>query len=244
MQLLNPILYFPHSSSYIISSLLLLLFSCVWLFVTPWSVALQASLSITNSQSLLKLMSSEWCHPTISSSVIPFSSCRQSFPASGSFQMSQLFASGGQSIGVSASASVIPMNIQDWFHLGWTGWISLQSKGLKESSPAPQFEGINSLALSLFYCQLSYLYMTTRKTIALTRWTFVGKAMSLLFNTLSRFVIAVLPRNQHLLISWLQSLFVVILKPKKIESVTVSTVYPSVCYEVMGPDTLIFVFWI
>ena len=118
----------------------------------------------------------------------------------------------------------------------------MQSKGLKESSPAPQFEGINSLALSLFYCQLSYLYMATRKTIALTRWTFVGKAMSLLFNTLSRFVIAVLPRNQHLLISWLQSLFVVILKPKKIESVTVSTVYPSVCYEVMGPDTLIFVF--
>ena len=73
---------------------------------------------------------SQWCHPTISSSVIPFSSCPQSFPASGSFPMSQLFASGGQSIGVSASASVLPMNIQDWFPLGWTGWISLQSQGL------------------------------------------------------------------------------------------------------------------
>ena len=73
---------------------------------------------------------SRWCHPTISSSVIPDSSCLQSFPASGSFQMSQLFASGCQSIGVSASASVLPMNIQDWFPLGWTGWISLQSKGL------------------------------------------------------------------------------------------------------------------
>ena len=72
---------------------------------------------------------SRWCHPTISSSVVPFS-CPQSFPASGSFQMSQLFASGGQSIGVSASASVLPMNTQDWFPLGWTGWISLQSKGL------------------------------------------------------------------------------------------------------------------
>ena len=72
---------------------------------------------------------SQWCHPTISSSVVPFS-CPQSFPASGSFQMSQLFASGGQSIGVSASASVLPMNTQDWSHLGWTGWISLQSKGL------------------------------------------------------------------------------------------------------------------
>ena len=71
-----------------------------------------------------------WCHPTISSSVVPFFSCLQSFPASGSFQMSQLFTSGGQSIGVSASTSVLPMNIQDWFPLRWTGWISLQSKGL------------------------------------------------------------------------------------------------------------------
>ena len=75
--------------------------------------------------------SSWWCHPTISSSVIPFSSCLQSFPASGSFPVSQFFASGGQSFGVSASASVFPMNIQDWFPLGWTGWISLQSKGLQ-----------------------------------------------------------------------------------------------------------------
>ena len=73
---------------------------------------------------------SQWCHPTISSSVIPFSSHLQSFPASGSFQMSQLFTSGDQSIGVSASTSILPMNIQDWFPLGWTGWISLQSKGL------------------------------------------------------------------------------------------------------------------
>ena len=73
---------------------------------------------------------SRWCHPTISSSVIPFSSCPQSFPASGSFQMSQLFTSGGQSIGASALTSVLPMNTQDWSPLGWTGWISLQSKGL------------------------------------------------------------------------------------------------------------------
>ena len=73
---------------------------------------------------------SQWCHPTISSSVVPFSSCLQSFPASGSFQMSRLSASGGQSIGVSGSASVLPMNIQDWFSLEWTGWIYLQSKGL------------------------------------------------------------------------------------------------------------------
>ena len=78
---------------------------------------------------------SHWCHPTISSSVIPFSSCPQSFPASGSFQVSQFFASGGQSIEVSASASVLPMNIQDWSPLGWTGWISLQSKGLSRVFP-------------------------------------------------------------------------------------------------------------
>ena len=89
-----------------------------------------------------------WCHPTISSFVLPFSSCLQSFPASGSFQMSQFLASGFQSIGVSASASVLSVNIQDWFPLGWTGWISLQSK---ESSPTPQFKNISSSALSFFY---------------------------------------------------------------------------------------------
>ena len=104
--------------------------SHVCLFDIPWTVACQASLSTPNSQSLPKLMSNWWCHPTISSSVIPFSSCLQSFPGSGSFPMSQFFTSGGQSIGVSASTSVLPMNTQDWSPLGWTGWISLQSKGL------------------------------------------------------------------------------------------------------------------
>ena len=105
--------------------------SHVKLFVTPCNAARQASLSITNSQSLLKLMSiSHWCHPTTSSFVIPFSTCHQSFPASGSLQTSQFFPSGAKSIGVSASASVLPMNIQRWFPLGWTDWISLQSKGL------------------------------------------------------------------------------------------------------------------
>ena len=92
---------------------------------------------------------SQWCHPTVSSSVIPFFSHLQSFPASGSFQMSQFFASGGRNIVVSASASVLPMNIQDWFSLGWTGWISLQSQELS-SSPTPQFKSISS-ALSFLY---------------------------------------------------------------------------------------------
>ena len=104
-------------------------FSRVWLFATPWTAAHQASLSITDSQSLPKPMC-WWYHPTISSSIVPLSSCPQSFLASGSFPMSQLFTSGGQSIGVSASTSVLSMNTQDWFPLGWTGWISLQSKGL------------------------------------------------------------------------------------------------------------------
>ena len=105
--------------------------SHVWLFATPWIASRQASLSITNSWSLLKPMpSSRWCYPAISSSVVPFSSGPQSLPASGSFPMSQLFTWGGQSIGVSALVLVVPMNTQDWSPLGWTGWISLQLKGL------------------------------------------------------------------------------------------------------------------
>ena len=95
--------------------------------------------------------SSWWCHPTISSSVVPCSSLLYSFTASESFQMSQFFASGGQSIGVSASASVLPMNTQDWFPLGWTGCISLLSKGFSELSPTPQFKSINSSTLSFLY---------------------------------------------------------------------------------------------
>ena len=94
---------------------------------------------------------SRWCHPAISSSVVPFCSCPQSLPASGAFPMSQLFAWGGQNIGVSASASVLPMNTQDWSSLGWTGWISLQPRDSQESSPAPQFKSINFLALSFLH---------------------------------------------------------------------------------------------
>ena len=136
-----------------------------------------------------------WCHPTISSSVVPFSSCSQSSPASGSFQMSQLFASGGQSIGVSVSTSVLPMNTQDWSPLGWTGWIPLQSKGLSRVFSNTTVQSINSLALSFSYSSISHPYMTTRKTIALTRWTFVDKVMSLVFNMLSRLAITILPRS-------------------------------------------------
>ena len=124
---------------------------------------------------------------TSSSSLVPFSSCLQSFPASGSFQMSQFFASGGQNIGGSASASIVPMNIQYWYPLGLTGLISLQLKDAQESSPTPQFKNIIlQLWCSAFYMiQLSHPYMTTGKTIALTRWTFVSKVVSLLLTVLT-----------------------------------------------------------
>ena len=177
----------------------------------------------------------------ILSSVTPFSSSLQSFLASGSFPMSRLFSSGGRSIGASASASVLPMNIQDWFHLGWTGLISLQSKGL--STPTLQFKASVLQHSTFFTVQLSHPYMTIGKIIALTRWTFTGKVMSLLFNMLSRFVIAFLQRNKHVLISWLQSPSAMILGPKKIKSVTVSVVSPSIYHKVMGPDAMIFIFW-
>ena len=120
------------------------------LFATPWTAACQASLSITNSGVYPNSCPlSRWCHPTMSSSVVPFFSCLQSLPASGSFQMSQFFTSGGQSIGVSASTSVLPMNTQDWSPLGWTGWISLQSRGLSKVSN--KFKSISHLALSFLY---------------------------------------------------------------------------------------------
>ena len=154
--------------------------SCVWLFATPWTAACQASLSITNSRSLPKTMSTEsvmssnhliLCHPLL---LLP-----SIFPASRSFQMSQLFTSGGQSIGASASTSVLPMNTQDWSPLGWTGWVSLQSKGLFKSLLQHHSSKESILWRSDFFIvQLSHSYMITGKTIALTRWNFVDKVMS------------------------------------------------------------------
>ena len=138
--------------------------------------------------------------------------------------MSQLFAWGGQSTGTSASASVLPMNIQGWFPLGLMGW-SCCLRDSQESSPAPQFKSINSLVLSFLILQLSHPYMTTGKNMALTKRTFVGKVMSLLFNMLSRVVIAFLPRSKHLLISWLQSPSAVIVEPKK-ESLLLFLLFP------------------
>ena len=122
----------------------------------------------------------QWCHPTISSSVVPFS-WHQHFPASGSFQMSQLFATCGQSIGVSASTSVLPMNTQDWSPLGWTGWISAVQGTLKSLLQYHSSKASILWHSAFFIVQLSHPYMTTGKTIAVTRWTFVGKIMCLLF---------------------------------------------------------------
>ena len=138
--------------------------------------------------------------------------------------MSQYFATGGPSIRASASASVLPMNIQDWFPLGWTGLISLQSKGLSRvfSNTTVQKHQFFSTQLSLqsnSLCSPTLIsYITSGKTIALTRWTCVSKVISLFFNTLSRLVITFLPRGKHLLISWLQSPSTVILVPPKIKS--------------------------
>ena len=149
--------------------------------------------------------------------------------------MSQFFASGGQSIGVSALASVLPMNIQERFPLGWTGWISLQSKGLSRV-----FSNTTVQKHQFFSAQPSSQsnshnpYMTTGKTIALTRWTLVGKVMSLLLNMLSRLVITFLPRSKCLLISWLQSSSAMILEPQKIKSDTVSTVSPSISHNMFS----------
>ena len=161
--------------------------SSVRLFPTPWTSAHQASLSITNSWSSLKLMPTEsvmpsnhliLCHPLLLPPSIS--------PSIRVFSNESALTSGGQSIGVSASTSVLPVNIRDWFPLGWTGWISLQSKGLLQhrSSKASILQHS-----AFFIVPLSHPYMTTGKTIALTRQTCVGKVMSLLFNTLSKLVI-------------------------------------------------------
>ena len=172
---------------------------------------------------------SRWCHPAISSSVVPSFSCPQSLPASGSFPVSQIFAWGGQSIGVSALASVLPMNTRDLisFRMDWLDLLAVQGtiKSLQHHSSKASILWCSAF----FTVQLSHPYMTTGKTIALSRQIFVGKVMSLLFNMLSRLIITFLPRSK-LLISWLQSPSAVILEPPKIKSDSVSTVPPSISH--------------
>ena len=187
-----------------------------------------------------------WVGDTIQPShpVIPFSSCPQSFPTSGSFQMTQLFASGGQSIWVSAS-NISPSNEYPGlisFRMDWLDLLAVQGT-LKNLLQYHSSKASILLHSVFFIVQISHPYIITGKTIALTRQTFVDKVMSLFFSMLSRLVITFLPRSKHLLISWLQSPSAVILEPRKIKSATVSTVSPSICHEVMGPDAMIFIFW-
>ena len=164
---------------------------------------------------------SSWrCHPTISSSVIPFSPSIP--PSTRVFSIESVLHIRWANYWSFSFNSVLPMNIQDWFPLGWTSWISLQSKALSRVfNTIVQKHLFFGAQLSLIV-QLSHPYMTTGKNIALSRWTFAGKVMPLLFNMLSRLVITFLPRNMHLLISWLQSPSGVILEPPKIKSDTVS----------------------
>ena len=217
--------------------------SHVWLFVTPGTAARQASLSITNSQSLLKLMSIEsvmpsnhliLCCPLLPPSIFPsirvFSNesvLRIRWPKDWSFSFS-----------ISPSSEYLGLISfrMDWFDL-------LVVQGTLKSLLQHHSSKTSILWCSAFFIiQLSHPFMTTGKTIALTRWTFVGKVI-FLFNMLSRLVITFFPRSKHLLISWLQSPSAVILEPPKIKSVTVSTVYPSICHEMMWPDAMILVFW-
>ena len=226
-----------------VQSSLLQLLSHVRLFVTPWTAAPQASLSITNSQSLLKLMS-------IESVILP--SHPLSFPPPPAFSLSQHQDLFQWVISLHQVAKALALQLQhqlfqrifrndsfsiDWFDL-------LADQGTLKSLLQHHSSKASVLWCSAFFMGwLLHPYMTTGKTIALTRPTFVSKVMSLLFNMSFRFVIAFLPRSKRLLISWLQSPSAVSLEPRKIKSVSVSIVSPSICHEVMGPDTMILVFW-
>ena len=218
--------------------------SRVQFFVTPWTAACQASLTITNSQSLLKLMSIELvmpsnllilCHPLL---LLPsiFPKIRVFSNESVLYIRWPKYRSISFSISPPSEYSGLISFRMDWLDL-------LAVQGTFKSLLQHHSSKASLLRCSAFFkIQLSHPYMTTGKTIALTRQTFVGKVMSLLYTMLSRLVIAFLPRSKCLLISWLQSPSAVILEPLKIKSVTVSIVSPSICHEVMGPDVMILVF--
>ena len=211
---------------------------------TPFNVARQASLSITNSWSLLKLMSIE--------SMMPFNHlilCRpllllpSIFPRIRVFSNESILCIRWQKYW-NFSFSISPSNEYSRlisFRMDWLDLLAVQ--GTLKSLLQHHSSKVSILQRSAFFTvQLSHPYMTTGKTIALTRWTFVGKVMSVLFNMLSRLVITFLSRSKRLLISWLQSPSAVILEPPKIKCDTVSTVSPSIYHEVMGPDAMILVF--
>jgi len=220
--------------------------SCVQLFVTPWAATHQACGSLTISRSLPKFMSIASVMP--SSHLIlwcPFLRLPSVFPSIRDFtNESAVHIRWPKYWSFSFSISPFQRVFRVDFPLDWLVWFPCCLRDFQESSPAPQFEGINSLVLCFFIVQLSQPYVTIGKIIALTIRTFVGRVMSLLFNTLSRFVVTFLPRSNCLLISWLQSASTMILEPKKRKSVTASTFSPPICHEGMGPDTMILVFLI
>ena len=213
----------------------------VRLFVTPWTTALRASLSITNSQSSPKLVPIESVMPSnhliLCCSLLLLLSI---FPNIRVFSTESALLIRWPKYW-SFSFSVSPSNEHPGlisFRMDWLDLLAVQ--GTLKSLLQHHSSKASTLQHSAFFIvQLSHLSMTTGKTRALTRWTFVGKVMSLLLNMLSRLVITFLPRNKHLLISWMQSLFAVILEPKKRKSVTVSIFSPSICHEVMGPGAMI-----
>ena len=220
------------------------LLSRVWLFLTRWTTAWQASLSITNSQSLLKLMSIEFVMP--SNHLIL---CHPLFLPPSIFPSIRVFSSeSGLHIRWpkywSFSFNISPSNEYSGlisFRMNWLALLAVQGT-LKNLFQHHSSKASILWCSAFFIVQLSHPYMTTGETIASTRWTFVGKVMSLLFNMLSRLVITFLPRSKCLLISWLQSPSAVILEPPKIKSIAVSTVSPSICHEVIGPGAMILVF--
>ena len=190
--------------------------TCVQLFATPWTTAHQALLSITNSWSLLKFMSIKsvmpsnhliLCYPLLLPSV---------FPSIRVFSNESVITSGGQSIEVSASTSVLPVNKQDYFLYNWLVWSPCRPRDFSSLLKHHSSKASILQHSAFFMVHLSHPYMTTGKTTALTRWTFVGKVMSLLFNMLSKLVIAFVVGSKCLLISWLQSPSAVLLEPKKI----------------------------
>ena len=215
--------------------------SCLTIY-KPWNTARQASLSITKSWSLLKLMSIDDgdaiqpSHPLSSPSP----------PALNLSQHQGLFQWVSSSHQIwSFSFSISPSSEHPGlisFRMDWLALLAVQGT-LKSLLQHHSSEASVLWHSGFFIVQLSHPDMITGKTIALSRWTFVGKIMSLLFNMPSRLVIAFLPRSSHLLISWLQSPSAVILEPQKIKSLTVPIVSPSICHEVMGPDAMILIFW-
>ena len=221
------------------------LLSHVWLFATPWTTARQASLSITNSRSLLKLVPIESVMPSSHYLILCRPLLLPPIPSSIRVFSNELVLRIRWPKYWSFSFSISPSNEHPGLSSFMMDWLDLLAvQGTLKSLLQHQSSKASVLQCSAFFIvQLSHSYMTTGKTIALTRRTFVGKVMSLPSNMLSSLVITFLPRSKCLFISWLQSPSAVSLEPPKIKSDTVSTVSPSISHEVMGPDAMILVFW-